>query len=746
MKTNRIPLVITLLVLTTTLALADPLGTAFTYQGRLTDSGGPATGLYDFQFALCDAATGGSALGTKTVAAAPVTNGLYTVALDFGANAFDGNARWLALSVRTNGGIIWTTLTPRLALTPTPYAIRATTAGGVSGVIPDSQLSANIARLNGTNVFIGPVTAPSFSGNGSSLSGVAPASGSPNYVAKAGDTMTGTLTLPSIALRVGAGQALQENYYGLNGLSINPNEDWPYTAIRGKVGIGNFAGTLVPTASVDIMGDNTELKIRPYPSAAGGATLTLLGQGSSTNKVRINLQSVTLESASGGADYLKISNNTKDVAYFGSDGNVGIGTTTPGAPLEIFSGFDTDALRFGRSSADRHSISTKFDGSIPTGNYLGFNIEHSTGDTRRVMTLQGDGSVGIGTANPGALLHLVSNNPDDSGGIRIERTSATTGRYNLEIVSNGDFQLTETAIAPRLSVQKASGNIGIGTTSPSATLDVNGTIKAATFVGSGAGISSISPGAIASGTVSSSLQFNAPPLFLSGFSVGTSQKVNGLNADLLDGLDSTSFAPVSGSPNYVGTSGDTMSGPLYLPANGLTAGGTQLVLAGGYVGVGTSNPQATLDVHGTTRTCVLSITGGCDVAEPFPLASQGIPKGSVVVIDDENPGQLKLSSEPYDQRVAGIVSGANGINPGITLSQQGALEGGQNVALSGRVYVLADAANGPIKPGDLLTSSTVPGHAMKVTDHAKAQGAILGKAMSRLPEGRGLVLVLVTLQ
>jgi hypothetical protein len=80
------------------------------------------------------------------------------------------------------------------------------------------------------------------------------------------------------------------------------------------------------------------------------------------------------------------------------------------------------------------------------------------------------------------------------------------------------------------------------------------------------------------------------------------------------------------------------------------------------------------------------------------------------------------------------------------MQQQGILEGGKNVALSGRVYVQADVSNGPIKPGDLLTSSTIPGHAMRVSDHARAQGAILGKAMTGLKEGKGMVLVLVTLQ
>ena len=80
------------------------------------------------------------------------------------------------------------------------------------------------------------------------------------------------------------------------------------------------------------------------------------------------------------------------------------------------------------------------------------------------------------------------------------------------------------------------------------------------------------------------------------------------------------------------------------------------------------------------------------------------------------------------------------------MEQAGALEGGQNVALSGRVYVLADASFGVIKPGDLLTTSDTPAHAMKATNHSRSQGAILGKAMSSLKEGRGLVLVLVTLQ
>jgi len=166
----------------------------------------------------------------------------------------------------------------------------------------------------------------------------------------------------------------------------------------------------------------------------------------------------------------------------------------------------------------------------------------------------------------------------------------------------------------------------------------------------------------------------------------------------------------------------------------------------GNVGIGIENPVAKLHVVGTTRTSVLTITGGADIAEPFPMKEDEIERGSVVIIDDEHPGRLKRSVAAYDTRVAGIVSGANGINAGISLHQEGVLDGGQNVALSGRVYVQADASSGAIKPGDMLTTSDTPGHAMKVGDHTRSQGAVIGKAMSPLPEGRGLVLVLVTLQ
>jgi len=152
--------------------------------------------------------------------------------------------------------------------------------------------------------------------------------------------------------------------------------------------------------------------------------------------------------------------------------------------------------------------------------------------------------------------------------------------------------------------------------------------------------------------------------------------------------------------------------------------------------------------NGSVITSILQITGGSDLAEPFNCSdAETIKPGMVVAIDPDHPGHLRIADKPYDRTVAGIVSGANGINPGLTMKQEDTItDGSLLVSLTGRVYCWADATNGQIEPGDLLTTSNTPGYAMKVTDYPKAQGAIIGKAMSSLQKGKGLILVLVALQ
>ena len=142
---------------------------------------------------------------------------------------------------------------------------------------------------------------------------------------------------------------------------------------------------------------------------------------------------------------------------------------------------------------------------------------------------------------------------------------------------------------------------------------------------------------------------------------------------------------------------------------------------------------------------VIELGEGLDYAEGFDVSAEGnVEPGTVLIIDPEHPGQLAVSSQAYDSRVAGIVAGGGGQGSGVRLGPQGF---DHDVALAGRVYCNVDATYGAVEPGDLLTTSATPGFAMVVLDHAQAQGAILGKAMESLQIGqKGQILVLVTLQ
>jgi hypothetical protein len=150
---------------------------------------------------------------------------------------------------------------------------------------------------------------------------------------------------------------------------------------------------------------------------------------------------------------------------------------------------------------------------------------------------------------------------------------------------------------------------------------------------------------------------------------------------------------------------------------------------------------------GRVSSNILEIRGGSDLAEPFSSeGGESVEPGTLMVIDEHHPGKLRISDQEYDPKIAGVVSGAGGIRPGLTLQQDGITSGPIMVAIAGRVYCMADATNGSIQPGDLLTSSSTPGHVMKAMNKERSNGAIVGKAMSTLNEGTGLVLVLVNLQ
>ncbi|GAA2714607.1 MULTISPECIES: hypothetical protein [Streptomyces] len=182
----------------------------------------------------------------------------------------------------------------------------------------------------------------------------------------------------------------------------------------------------------------------------------------------------------------------------------------------------------------------------------------------------------------------------------------------------------------------------------------------------------------------------------------------------------------------------------------LGAGNVMTFTQQGNVGVGTDRPGAKLDVNGTARVNVLEVTGGADLAEAFSLADdedvEAVDPGTVMVIDDRRPGMIRASETPCDRKVAGVLSGAGELASGVTFGATWPGTGtGHRLALTGRVHCKAEADSHPIEPGDLLVTSAVRGHAMRAEQGADCHGAVLGKAMSGLGGGTGLVLALVNL-
>jgi hypothetical protein len=140
----------------------------------------------------------------------------------------------------------------------------------------------------------------------------------------------------------------------------------------------------------------------------------------------------------------------------------------------------------------------------------------------------------------------------------------------------------------------------------------------------------------------------------------------------------------------------------------------------------------------------IQLPTGMDLAEQFGVVGKlAAEPGCVVVLAGDD--KVRVSEEPYDRRVAGVVSGAGTYRPALVMDRQAGADR-RPLALTGKVWCKVDADCAPIALGDLLTTSPTPGHAMRASDPARAFGAVIGKALAGLQSGRGLVPILVALQ
>ena len=184
---------------------------------------------------------------------------------------------------------------------------------------------------------------------------------------------------------------------------------------------------------------------------------------------------------------------------------------------------------------------------------------------------------------------------------------------------------------------------------------------------------------------------------------------------------------------------DPASANVWVGGNG--ADGDLLLFAAS--GDNSTAGEATIHLNGEAGDIVLR---NADCAEDFPIENApSVEPGTVLIIGGDT--QLRVCSEAYDKRVAGVVAGAGTYKPGIILGRkEDQRHNSLPVALMGRVYCKVDSRDGAIEVGDLLTTSPTPGHAMKVADPMKAFGAVIGKALEPISRRMGMIPILVALQ
>jgi hypothetical protein len=196
-------------------------------------------------------------------------------------------------------------------------------------------------------------------------------------------------------------------------------------------------------------------------------------------------------------------------------------------------------------------------------------------------------------------------------------------------------------------------------------------------------------------------------------------------------------AGVAGFGDAVGVNGFGSTGPGVVA---ISKGDTLFKACFNTIGFGCNNGNAVrIDSAGTVFANGGFQTGGADVAE-F-VAASGVEPGDVVEIDRNHAGEFRRASHRASTAVAGVIS----TTPGVTMNSPDAANGTKDaprLALAGRVQVKATAANGRIRPGDLLVSSATPGYAMRA-GNAPRPGTVFGKALGSLEHGEGLVEMLV---
>ena len=791
-------LLIALALVPAGLAIAGTTPQTVKVQGFLSDTSGPREDPVTMLFALCTSLSGPDCapaippVGGSTV---DPDAGLYSVELSFDATQFGGPDRFLEITV--NGEI----LGPRLRVVSTPYAYVAETLDGFEATELDQ--TSDVVSLQGQfdvhESGGGDPHSEYVKKSGDSMTGSLgigePSPAAPLHLSDSADapeirlngdsTMTTGEVWGPISLYQSGSTLLGRIYWkgqatGSPDLHVDTRvkpEAFIIDGTTGNVGIGLESGTntidlpleladasdpMLLVRTTDSNGDDAGIQIQGARNASTTADVAYIdlrnldddeGAGETYTMARI---AGGMGAVSGKLGVLKFdtSNGASlvEAMRIDSESHVGVGTNDPQLRLHVDNGSDVlpssggyamfGSLVSTNIAIDNDEIMARNNGAAST-----LNLNLDGGDTRI------GGNLGIGV-DPVA--------PLDVNGLGVFRG-------NVQVAANQIFTTlylegVEDQVAGEGAAIKMHDNFDVKRIELDAQ---DGTSSKVTLYNS-SGAPRITLDAVpARGIITTDdLRLTGDARLLSGgvetLILEGDDDGSGDGGARIRGYQEDGSATFSLSADRSTSNGDIASLRMYEPGTGNTlvridAQEQGLSDQGAAMFLYNDSGEVTIELdaeHGTggngrVITDTLEIKGGSDLSEHFDVRDTGltIEPGMVVSIDPARPGGLMLSDDSYDRRVAGVISGAGDVRPGLLMGQEGSVADGEHpVALTGRVYCRVDASYGAIEPGDLLTTSATPGHAMKVTDHALAPGATLGKAMTGLSEGQGLVLLLVALQ
>jgi hypothetical protein len=689
-------------------AEAGPMGTAWTYQGRLMDANSTADGEYDFTFKLYDADVGGNkAANDVNVGDLDVIDGYFIVELDFGSDVFDGDARWLEIGVRpgdSNDPNAFASLSPRHEITAVPYALQT------RGIFVNNTGNVGIGTTR-------PAEKLDVNGNVNI-----------NSVYKIGaDTVLSVLGFENIFVGIGAGA----NNTGIRNTFLghyagNSNTNGEYNIFLGRsAGFSNTTGdrnTFIGSSSGNSNKegyDNTFLGLSAGYYNTHGDDNTFLGAHAgfrnttgNNNTFLGDLAGYSNQTGAGnvfigyeagynetGSNKLYIANSSGTPLIYGdfSTGNVGIGTTSPGTKLHVYEPSSSDVYMSVEASSSDCEAGVRL--RNPAGGWDvfannddgDFGIAHALSD--RALTIKKTtGNVGIGTTSPLQKLHVKANSGD--GEIRIEGSStgiastarvsfynstptrigyigdASSGTDDIMVVADADNDIriytNPGSVQERLRIT-SSGNVGIGTMSPTAKLEVNGQVK---------------------------------------ITDGSQGAAKVLTSDA-SGLASWQ-TPISGADNL---GNHTATQNVKLNGNWLSGdGGNEgvYVTPSGNVGIGTTNPQSSLSVGGDgySDTGIYSVASG--------VSGKGVYGEASNSGDITNTGGYFKSAGKYGRGVFSESTGSDGRGVyGVASNSGSAVNYGgyfQTYGNNGRgVYGVASSSGGVVNYGGYFKGAGTSG-------------------------------------